>query len=257
LRSLRVVVIALAAALAVLARQQDGNDPALAAALINDAIKARGGDAYLNVRTLVGEGEYTAFNKGLPGIPDHFVDYIVYPDRERTEFRKGSHKFIQVNVGESGWVYDAEQKQIREQTAEEIKRWLQGIRYDLDNLLRRGWKEPGAKLIYLGRREAWRNTFSEAVRIEFADGASVNLHFDPRTKLPMMSEYKMIGEEGTFDEQIRYFQWLDFNGIKFPNIQDTYRNGQQVARVNYTSVNFNVNLADKLFTKPASIKDVK
>jgi hypothetical protein len=257
MRSLKVIALAVALYTSAVALQGDENDPARAVALISDAIRARGGDAYLNIRTLVGEGEYTAFNKGAPGIPEHFVDYIVYPNRERTEFGKGSHRFIQTNTGETGWVYDAEQKQVRDQTVEQIKHWQQGIRYDLDNLLRRGWKEPGVKLIYLGRREAWRNAFSEAVRIEFADGASVILHFDPRTKLPMMTEYKVVSEEGTFDEQMRYFQWLDFNGIKFPNIQDIYRNGQQAARVNYISINFNVNLPDKLFAKPASIKDVK
>lgn len=240
------------------AQDQGGEeDMARALALIRDAIAARGGDRYLGARSIVSRGEYTPFVKGLSGLPQPFIDYIVYPDRERTEFGKGDRKFIQTNIGNGGWVYDAEQKRIRDQTEEQIKRWLQGARYDLDNLLRRGWREEGARVVLLGRREAWRNTFSEAVRIDFADDASVTLHFDTRTKLPMMTEFKIIGEDGVTNEQVRYFQWIDFDGIEFPKIQDAYREGVQSARIYYETVSFNEAVDDKLFSKPSSIKEVK
>ncbi|HXG66098.1 MAG TPA: hypothetical protein VNO70_13435 [Blastocatellia bacterium] len=239
------------------AQEQEENDPAKAEALIREAIKARGGDAYMNIRSLVGRGQYTPFEKGVSGLPSEFVDYIAYPDRERTEFGKGKTKFIQTNVGNTGWIYDAPQKMIRDQTEEQVKNFQQGMRYDLDMLLRRAWQEPGAKLVYLGRREAWRNVFSEAARIEFADGAFAVLHFDRNTKLPMMIEYKSVREAGTTDDQVRYFRWVDYNGIKFPTLQDFYSNGQQRARVSYDSVEFNVATPDKLFAKPADIKEVK
>ena len=38
--------------------------------------------------------------------PSRFLDYIVYPDRERTEFSGAGIKSIQTNVGETGWLYD-------------------------------------------------------------------------------------------------------------------------------------------------------
>lgn len=202
-------------------------------------------------------GAYTPFAKGMSTLPQPFVDYIVYPERERTEFRKGDQKLIQTNTGSTGWVYDAEQKMIRDQTEEQIKLWQQGIRHDLDNLLRRGWREPGARLVHLGRREAWRNTFSEAVRVDFGDGASVTLHFDPRSRLPMMSEFQTVTEDGKVDEQIRYFQWIDVQGIQFPKIQDTYRGGVQTARVYFETISFNVEVPDRLFAKPANVKEVK
>jgi hypothetical protein len=238
-------------------QEQDENDTARAESLIRDSIKARGGDAYLGVRRMVTQGQYTPFEKGVSGLPAPFVDYLVYPDRERTEFGKGDRKFIQTNTGATGWVYDAAQKMIRDQTEEQIKRFQQGSRYDLDNVLRGSWKEPGAKLVYLGRREAWRNTFSEAVRIDFADGASFTLHFDTRAKLPLMSEYKMVMGEGSTNDQVRYYRWVDFNGIQFPTIQDFYREGQQTARVSYDAVTFNGDIPDRLFAKPANVKEVK
>jgi hypothetical protein len=238
-------------------QEQDDNDPAKAMALVRDAIAARGGDAYLQVRTIESHGAYTPFEKGVSGDPLSFVDYIVYPHRERTEFGKGDSKFIQSNSEIANWVYDAKQRMIRDQKEDQVKQFEQTSRYDLDNLLRTVFKQTGVKVVYLGRREAWRNTFSEAVRVDFSDGGSATLHFDSRAKLPLMIEYKTVGEEGTVNNEVRYYRWVDFSGIKFPTIQDFYRNGKQNARVSFDVVSFNVNLPEKLFAKPSNIKEVK
>lgn len=218
---------------------------------------ARGGDAYLKIRTLESRGQYTPFDKGVSGDPSPFVDYIAYPGRERTEFDKGDNKLIQSNSDIANWVYDAKQKMIRDQKEDQVKQFLQSSRYDLDNLLRTASQQTGVKVVYLGRREAWRNTFSEAVRVDFTDGGTAILHFDTRAKLPLMIEYKTVGEEGSVNNEVRYYRWVDFNGIKFPTIQDFFRNGKQSARVSFDTVSLNVSLPDKLFAKPASIKEVK
>lgn len=254
---LLLVIAATANLTKAFADEQDDNGQSKAHALIQEVIKARGGQSYLNMRTIITRGQYTPFEKGVSDVPLPLLDYIVYPDKERTEFAKGDRKIVQTNTGGTGWIYEAKQKMIRDQTEEQTKRFQQGMRFDIDNVLRRGWQEPGAKLVYLGRREVWRNTFSEAVRLEYADGASVTLHIDPRSKLPMMSEYQTIDEGQTVNNQGRYFRWTDFNGIQFPTIVDFYREGQQTARVAVESLTINANLPDKLFAKPANIKEVK
>src|ERR1044071_5130525 len=136
IKSLKLLALLLIALVSVPAQEQDENDPAKAAALVREAVKARGGDAYLKFRTVASRGQYTPFEKGLSGNPIAFVDYIAYPGRERTEFGKGDSKYIQTNSESANWIYDAKQKMIREQTDEQIKQFQQGARYDLDNLLR-------------------------------------------------------------------------------------------------------------------------
>ena len=239
------------------AQEQDDNDPAKATALIREAIAARGGDAYLSIRSVVSRGQYTAFDKGVSGDPVSFVDYVAYPLRERTEFGKGDTKLVQANSDGNGWVYDARQKMIRDQKEDQIKQFEQSARYDLENILRSTSKESSAKLVYLGRREAWRNTFSEAMRIDFTDGSPATLHFDPRSKFPIMIEYRTVGEEGTVNNEVRYFRWVDFNGIKFPTIQDSYHNGKQSNRVSFDTFVVTSTLPEKLFAKPSNIKEVK
>ncbi|MEW6125434.1 MAG: hypothetical protein AB1757_00100 [Acidobacteriota bacterium] len=248
--------------LPILIQAQGENDKAKAEALIRDAIKVRGGAAYLKIRTLIGRGQYTAFEKGVSGIPTEFVDYIVYPDRERTEFGKGDSKYIQTNFGDEGWIYDGAQKMIRAQTEEQVKAFRVNLRHDLDAILKYAWQETGAELVYVGRREIWRNQFSEAVRINYSDGLSVTLYFDTRTKFPLMSEYRtqQKDEDGNtriIDNQVRFARWINYNGVQFSTTQDVYRNGVQAARVFYDSVSFDAQVPDKLFAKPNNIKEVK
>lgn len=238
-------------------REQDENDPAKATALIREAVAARGGDAYLNVRTVVSRGQYTAFDKGVSGDPVSFVDYIAYPGRERTEFGKGDTKVVQANSGGTGWVYDARQKMIHDQKEDQIKQFEQGARYELENLLRSLANESSVKLVYLGRKEAWRNTFSEAVRVDFPDGSPATLHFDARSRFPIMVEYKTVGDEGSVNNEVRFFRWVDYSGVMFPTIQDTYHNGKQSNRVSFDSFVVNSTLPEKLFAKPSNVKEVK
>ncbi len=239
------------------AQEHEAEDRARAEALIQSAIKALGGDTYLGVRTLVTRGQYTPYEKGVSVTPTSFVYYMAYPDRERIEFGKGDSKFVQTNSSVANWIYEARQKMIRDQTEEQVRRSQQGMRFDLDNLLRAGWRQSDAKLVFIGRREPWPKTFSEAVRIDFSDGASITLHFDTRTKLPLMSEYKIVEEKGAITQQARYFRWAEYGGIMYPTIQDFYREGVQSTRVTFDDVRFNEQIPEKLFTKPANIKEVK
>jgi hypothetical protein len=239
-----------------LAQEQDENDPAKALALVREAVKARGGEAYLKVRTTITRGQDTRYEKGVSGDPLPFVDYIA-PNRERTEWGKGDYKYVQSNSELANWIYDAKAKLIKDQTDEQVKSIRQGMRYDLDNLLRTANSQQGVKLAYLGRREPWRSTFSEAIRVEFADGGATIIHFDSRSHLPLSVEYQSVTEKGTAKSETRYFRWVDFGGVMVPTIQDFFLDGQQSARVSFDEVSLNANVPDKLFAKPANIKEVK
>src|SRR5690349_21571882 len=54
--------------------------------IIDQAIAALGGQAYLNVQTVTGKGFYSDFKDGMAQVPSKFVDYLAYPNRERTDF---------------------------------------------------------------------------------------------------------------------------------------------------------------------------
>src|SRR5437879_11761952 len=54
--------------------------------IVQRAIQVVGGDHYLSVKTVIGHGFFTEYKDGMSVIPMKFVDYIVYPDKELTEF---------------------------------------------------------------------------------------------------------------------------------------------------------------------------
>src|SRR2546423_15617753 len=59
-----------------MAQEQDENDPARALALVGATIKARGGDAYLEMRATVARGQYTGYGKGGSGAAQSVADYM-------------------------------------------------------------------------------------------------------------------------------------------------------------------------------------
>src|SRR5688500_13062841 len=88
-----------------------------AEAVVDRAIEVLGGSAYLNIKTVVGRGFYTAFQDGRSQLPARFLDYISYPDRERTEFTSNGIRVIQTNSGETGWISAGATKSLADMTS--------------------------------------------------------------------------------------------------------------------------------------------
>src|SRR5438093_12066356 len=89
--------------------------------IVQKAIQAVGGDAYLKVQTVVARGFFTDYPGGAPGIPSRFIDYISYPNRERTEFTGGGNRIIQTNEQDHGWLFDAAAKTLKDQTSKQVE----------------------------------------------------------------------------------------------------------------------------------------
>ncbi|HEX8118362.1 MAG TPA: hypothetical protein VF521_13885 [Pyrinomonadaceae bacterium] len=227
-----------------------------ALAVVKRAVEVMGGQAFLGVRTVVSKGNYTEFRDGVSGIPDTFRDYVVFPDRDRTEF-KGS-RYIQTFSGDTGWAFDGRKKALTDLTPEQMAGIRATIRTSIDSVLRGWWREEGASLSYVGRREAGLARRNEVVRLNYPDGFEAEFEFDAREGLPAKVIYKRPGEEGErVEEEDRYAQFLTIAGARFPFVIDHFRAGQQSSRVNYDLVELNKPVPDSLFAKPTDIKTIK
>ena len=229
-----------------------------ALAVVARAVEALGGPAYLGVRSVISKGYFTQFREGESGIPMTFRDYLVFPDRERTEFKGGGVQFVQVNAGDAGWFFEAKTKKLTDVTPEQVENFRTAMRTSIDNLTRGWWRAEGASLAYVGRREAGLARRNEVVRVTYPDGFEAEFEYDAREGLPAKVVYKRPGEEGErVEEEDRYAQFLNIEGARFPFVIDHYRAGQQSSRVNYDAVEFNRPVPDSLFAKPADVKSVK
>lgn len=226
--------------------------------VVKRAVEAMGGGAYLNVRTVVSRGFFTPFEQGVATLPITFVDYMVLPDRERTEFKGRGVRSIQTNTGETGWIFDGMVKKIKDLTPEQIEDFRFAMRTSLDNVLRGWWRSEGAQLTYAGRREAGLGTRNEVVRLTYPDGFAVEYEFGARDFMPAKTHYKKKNKEGEdVLEEDRYAQHLNVGGVVFPFIIDHFRAGQQSSRVNYEKVELNQPVPDSLFARPADVKSLK
>ncbi|MGA9994318.1 MAG: hypothetical protein WBP93_02835 [Pyrinomonadaceae bacterium] len=226
--------------------------------VLQRGIEALGGSNYLNVRSSIGRGFFTQFKDGASSLPMSFVDYVIYPDRERTEFKGTGTRVIQVNTGDTGWVFDGTAKNIKDMTKEQATDFRQAMRTSFENLLRGWWRKEGAKLSYIGRREAGIGMRNEAVRLAYPDGFTIEFEFGARDALPAKIIYKKKTEEGEeVTEEDRLAQLVSTGGVTAPFIIDHYRAGVQMSRVNYQSIEFNATIPDSLFARPANIKALK
>ena len=222
------------------------------------AVEALGGAGFLGVRSITSRGYYTPYEQGVARVPVTFVNYLVFPDRERTEFKGSGVRSIQTYAGETGWIFDGMVKKIKDLTPEQVEDFRFATRTSLDNLLRGWWREKGARLSYVGRREAGVGMRNEVVRLTYEDGFAVEYEFSARDGTPAKVRYKRKNKEGEdVEEEERYAQYLSVNGVGFPHIQDHYIAGLQSSRANYEKVELNAPVPESLFAKPADVKSLK
>lgn len=261
-QSLIIIFLALSASLTAFAQRADPRDPKnveLGAELLKKAVAARGGDRYLAFKAILTTGQFTSFDKGVSTTPRQFMDWIVYPDKERTEFGKGKKKdrIIQVNAGKTGWIYDGDAQTLKDQSDQQIKTHLEGIEFDIDRILRSSWKEPGAEVWFWGREEIRPGERANVVEIKLKNDLLIYLWLDRNTNLPMSLIYEKTEEGALVKRETRYFQYIDYENVKFPNIVDFYRNGVQEGRINLQSAKLDPPITEDLWVKPASIKAIK
>lgn len=227
-----------------------------AEAIIQKAVQILGGEKYLNVKTQTARGKFSILKDGAVVSFQTFTDIIVYPDKERTEFKGNGTRSVQTNVGNTGWVFDGDQDLVKEQNEKQIESYKRGIRTSLDYLLRGHWKGD-AELSYIGKRQGTLGKRNDTIKLTYKDGLEVEFEFaDDGT--PVKAGYKGTSSEGgEIKEEDRYAQFIDVNGIKAPFIIDRFSGGTQSSRINYETIEFNKSVSDSIFAKPKSSKDAK
>lgn len=235
---------------------QNNKSDEKAEAILKRAVQNLGGEKYLQVKSIVGRGKFSLLRDNTVISFQNFVDVIVYPDKERTEFKSSVTRIVQTNTGSGGWIFDGDAQTINEQSKEQIEGYKRGIRTSLDNLLRGSWRGK-ATLSYVGRRPASLGKRSDVVKLTFEDGFAVEFEFAD-DGLPMKALFKRLNPDNEeIKEEDRYAQFVDVQGIKVPFIIDHFSDKQQSSRINYEAIEFNKNIPASIFAKPKSAKDLK
>lgn len=225
--------------------------------VIENAVRWMGGERFLKIKTQVGRGKFSVLKEGMIVSFQSFYDALIFPDRERTEFKGQGARIVQVNDGAGGWIFNADEETVKDQTPRQIESFIRGRRISLENLLRGDWRGQ-AELTYIGRRPASLGKRNDVVKLIFNDGFEVEFEFAVDDASPQKS---LTRRRNSDDEEIveedRFARFIEINGIKAPMIIDKFINGRPVSRVGYDKIEFNTSVPDSLFRKPENVKAAK
>lgn len=216
--------------------------------VLDKAIEALGGQAYLDVRDITRRGRLYSFDRGELASPgDRFVDYVKIPGKERLEIGKKG-KIVYVNDNDQGWELD--RQGIREMTPEQIEDFEDSNRHDIDYLLRRRLREEKIQLYYLGGEFA-DNRRVHVVELVDERNDSIKLYIDTGTYLPLQMRYRRRDVlSGEWLEVVEYYgKYITVQGIRTPMAISRERARRRTFEVYFSEVQYNGGVADTLFTR--------
>jgi hypothetical protein len=218
-----------------------------ARAVIDQGVKALGGDAFLNFTDLSSEGRRYSFHRGQPNsLGTLFWRFQKYPDKDRVEFTK-KRDVLRIYNGDKG--YEVTYKGVRNlEMKDDLEPYLRRRHYALVIVLRDWLKQPGVALFYEGRTVAAQKQ-SDQVTIMNAKNEAVTLFFDIETHLPVQKRFTWrdpTDKERNVEEEV-FDNYRPIQGIMTPFDDTTFFNGDMSGQLFLTSAAYNQSLSDSLF----------
>jgi hypothetical protein len=225
-----------------------------ARALINQAIEALGGQAYLNIQDMSQEGRGYTFHHGdstSAGI--QFWRFVKFPDKDRVEVTK-QRDVMYVYNGNTG--YEVTYKGARSMEPKDLVNYLRRRHYALDQVLRTWINDPKTALFYEWNANA-ADKPAEQVTVLNAQNEGVTLYFDINTHLPIKKTFSWrdpADKERNNEEEI-YDNYRPVQGVMTPYRITAFYNGDMSGQRFLNSVSYNKGLSDSMFdAKSISIK---
>jgi hypothetical protein len=232
-------------ALAQTAPVAQEND-AKAKSLIDQAIQALGGQAYLNLQDMSQQGRTYSFHRGeATNAGILFWRFVRYPDKERVELTK-QRDVSYVYNGDHG--YEITFKGTAPLDAKVLADFLRRRDHSLEWVLRRWINEPGVALFYEGPAVA-ADKPADQVTVMNTKNDSVTLYLDSNTHLPVkkMFTWRDPADNLRNTEEEIYDAYRPTQGIMTPYSITRFYNGEMSNQRFLNSVTYNNNLSDAMF----------
>lgn len=257
-RAACLAMLALAGTVASHAAQQappQASSPALpsrispkAQELLNHAIQALGGPAFLNFRNISTAGRVFGFSYGqMAGVyPYKSLDQP--PDKRRFTYGKGKPVTL-INNGDDAWELD--QYGLVHQLPEKVQQWEIANRYGLTNLFRAIIKQSGVLILDHGV-DFVANQPSYVIDIIDSQNLHIRLYLRESNYLPLRVIYRIQNSTTQdWDEYTdEYNDYQPFDGVMTPLNIDRRLNGERIGAVYRNKVQYNVEVPVNYFEPP-------
>ena len=217
-----------------------------AKALVDQAIHALGGQAYLNTQNMSQTGRTYSFHRGeATSAGVLFWRFVKFPDRERLEVTK-QRDVAYVYNGDKG--YEVTFKGTAPLDAKILDEYLRRREHSLEWVLRRWINEPGVALFYDGPAVA-ADKPADQVSIMNAKNDSVTIYFDTSTHLPVKKTFSWRDPTDNLrnTEDEIYDAYRPTQGIMTPYSITRFYNGEMANQRFLNTVTYNDALNDSMF----------
>ena len=219
---------------------------AKAKALLDQAIQALGGDAYLRIQDMTQQGRTYSFHRGeATSTGVLFWRFVRFPDKERIELTK-QRDVADVFNGVRG--YEITYKGTTQLDAKILADYLRRRDHSLDLVLRKWINEPGVALFYEGPAVA-ADKPAEQVSIMNTKNDSVTLYIDSTTHLPLKKSFTWRDPTDNLpnkEEEI-YDAYRPTQGIMTAYSLTRFYNGEMSNQRFLNTVTYNNSLNDAMF----------
>jgi len=217
-----------------------------ARALIDQALQALGGQAFLNVHNILQQGRTYSFYHGRPtsnGVL--FWRFVEYPDKERLEVTPQRDVAVVYN-GDKG--YEITYKGAHALEKKDLDDYLRRRRLSLETILRDWVNDPKVALFYDGNALAG-NLPAQKVTLINAKDEAVSIYFDLDSHLPLEKSYVWrdpVDRYRNTEEEI-YDNYRLVQGVMTPWGFTRYFNGDMQTQRFVSGVQFNQQLNPAMF----------
>ncbi len=214
--------------------------------LLQQAIDALGGQAYLTVRNLQQTGRGYTFYHGRPtsnGVL--YWRFAEFPAKERVELTK-ERDIAELYIGDKG--YEITYKGAHPIEPKDLTDYLRRRKFSLETILRTWVNDPGVALFYDGDAIAAQHPSVQITLINSKD-ESVDLFLDVETHLPIKKSFQWrdpVDRQKNLEEEI-YDNYRQVQGIATPYDVSRYFNGDMAGQRFLNSVSYNESLDPAMF----------
>ncbi len=209
-----------------------------ARALLNQAIEALGGQAYLNVHDIEEEGRTYSFFHGRPNSNGVlFWRFVEAPDKERIEVTK-ERDVAYLYVGNKGW--ELTYKGPHSVETKDLEDYLRHRKFSLENMLHVWINDPGVALFYDGTALAGDVTADQITLINSKNEA-VDVFLDTESHLPIKKSYKWrdpVDRQLNVEEEL-YDNFRVVQGVNTPYGFTRFFNGDMQTERFVNAVHYN------------------
>jgi hypothetical protein len=235
--------------------------------VVQEAIQALGGDAFLKVEDRLETGRAYSFdNSKVAGLAlaKIYTRYLsaAAPGKLRVSERQSFFTAASHREEDAAVIFNPDgawqltYRGALPLTDQRYQNYTETTRRNIFYMLRCRLSEPGLEYYSMGS-DRFENIPVEIVDITDADGQTVTVYFNQFDKLPVRQVSKRRNPQfKDFDTEVSAFNsYRDIGGgVKWPFNISRERNGDKIYQMYSDSVEINKNLTDDLFTLPPNMK---